>query len=274
MISGVQSPFGLRSLSRRRLWTPAEINAALWLDADDAGTITQSGGLVSQWRDKSGNGYHAAQGTAVSQPTYVVDGFNERPSVRFSQHFLLQSTARFSLIERSIFVVVNETTAGANVGILSLLPPIGPNSDFSREDAVAVEAGNTLSQQVVFIGSTGASYTLNPSLGSGIASGIYGEVKSAGTGTIFVNGLNSFTDSAFTEFSALSGGGYILGTRWISGAPSPSFVFKGDVAEVVVVGSALSLETRQKLEGYLAHKWGLTANLPATHPYKTARPRA
>ena len=26
-------------------------------------------------------------------------------------------------------------------------------------------------------------------------------------------------------------------------------------------------------EGYLAHKWGLTANLPGDHPYKANEPR-
>ena len=33
---------------------------------------------------------------------------------------------------------------------------------------------------------------------------------------------------------------------------------------------------RQKIEGYLAHKWGLTANLPSAHPFKhslTSQPR-
>ena len=34
----------------------------------------------------------------------------------------------------------------------------------------------------------------------------------------------------------------------------------------------LSTGNRQKLEGYLAHKSGLTANLPADHPYKTTPP--
>ena len=29
---------------------------------------------------------------------------------------------------------------------------------------------------------------------------------------------------------------------------------------------------RQQLEGYLAWKWGLEANLPVDHPYKNAAP--
>jgi hypothetical protein len=28
----------------------------------------------------------------------------------------------------------------------------------------------------------------------------------------------------------------------------------------------------EKAEGYLAHKWGLTANLPSDHPFKNVSP--
>ena len=34
----------------------------------------------------------------------------------------------------------------------------------------------------------------------------------------------------------------------------------------------MSDNDRQKIEGYLAHKWGLAASLPADHPYKDAAP--
>ena len=46
----------------------------------------------------------------------------------------------------------------------------------------------------------------------------------------------------------------------------------GQVAEVVVIDGALDEQTRQKIEGYLAHKWGLAASLPAEHPYKDSAP--
>lgn len=57
-------------------WTPADLGAglALWLDADDAATITLNGSNVSQWRDKSGNGWHMSQAIAASQPAYVTGG--------------------------------------------------------------------------------------------------------------------------------------------------------------------------------------------------------
>jgi len=46
----------------------------------------------------------------------------------------------------------------------------------------------------------------------------------------------------------------------------------GAVGEVVVGNGALSDGDRETIEGYLAHKWGLTANLPSGHPYKSSPP--
>jgi len=49
----------------------------------------------------------------------------------------------------------------------------------------------------------------------------------------------------------------------------------GGVSEVIVLQGtpATDTATRQKIEGYLAWKWGLVANLPANHPYKTQAPK-
>ena len=45
-----------------------------------------------------------------------------------------------------------------------------------------------------------------------------------------------------------------------------------EIAEAICINSALPTTDRQKLEGYLAHKWGLIANLPSGHPFKTTPP--
>lgn len=50
-------------------FNPLSLSPALWLDASDTSTITESGGAVSQWDDKSGNDYHATQSTGANQPT-------------------------------------------------------------------------------------------------------------------------------------------------------------------------------------------------------------
>jgi len=44
------------------------------------------------------------------------------------------------------------------------------------------------------------------------------------------------------------------------------------VVRQVQVESDGSADTRYKVEGYLAWKWGLVANLPSGHPYKNLPP--
>jgi hypothetical protein len=45
-----------------------------------------------------------------------------------------------------------------------------------------------------------------------------------------------------------------------------------NVGELIIAGGEMSTANRQKIEGYLAWKWGLMGNLPANHPYKNRRP--
>ena len=61
--------------------------------------------------------------------------------------------------------------------------------------------------------------------------------------------------------------GLSIGARYTAGA-----LLNGYIAEIVLCAGAHDAGTRQKLEGYLAHKWGLAANLPADHPNKNAAP--
>ena len=44
-------------------------------------------------------------------------------------------------------------------------------------------------------------------------------------------------------------------------------VWQGDLGELLIFNIELDLNDIKKVEGYLAHKWGLTSSLPSTHPY-------
>ena len=48
--------------------------------------------------------------------------------------------------------------------------------------------------------------------------------------------------------------------------------FGGDIGEILLFNRKLSLTEEQKVEGYLAHKWGGSTNLPANHPYRMIAP--
>jgi hypothetical protein len=52
--------------------------------------------------------------------------------------------------------------------------------------------------------------------------------------------------------------------------------FQGRCYEIVIVTSRLLPDDSDgnylKIEGYLAHKWGLSGSLPSGHPYKISAP--
>ena len=76
-------------------WTPASVSSDLWYDADDAATITASGGLVNQWNDKSGNARHATQSGALR--------FTDTASVQNGKHGLLSVTANSTYMDIPAF---------------------------------------------------------------------------------------------------------------------------------------------------------------------------
>ena len=91
----------------------------------------------------------------------------------------------------------------------------------------------------------------------------------AGEGEIggFVDGTSKLTPVSYTgKFTTPN-------TFRIFAADVATFNPDGAFAEVLIVED-VTTATRQKLEGYLAWKWGLEANLPIGHPYKSAAPTA
>ena len=52
------------------------------------------------------------------------------------------------------------------------------------------------------------------------------------------------------------------------------FVLGGNIAEMLSFTNPydMTTESRTKIEGYLAWKWGLQSNLPSIHPYFTSPP--
>ena len=55
-------------------------------------------------------------------------------------------------------------------------------------------------------------------------------------------------------------------------AGTPSSASKSRISEVLIYKDALPAVEMQKVEGYLAHKWGLTNRLSSGHPYASSVP--
>ena len=246
-------------------WTPASLGAdlALWLDADDASTITLNGSTVSQWGDKSGNGRNAVQASASSQPTYAATGFNSKPTIQFDGvNDALSASAAAAAIGSQAFTLLGAirfpTSASAGSFIITL-----------REASGTITRGYiTRSGANTFNSSWGNPSTSPPNItvADGTNNIIGVQKRTGGVVENFANGVagGSTTASFAQPFGQMSFGAFLSASSW-----SDTWF-----SEVVVATGTMTTTDRQKLEGYLAHKWGLVADLPVDHPYKTTPPTA
>jgi hypothetical protein len=213
----------------------------LWLDADDSETITLNGSTVSQWNDKSGNGYNVSQGTASNQPTYTASALNSKNVVRFDGNDELtngSATVVGGSTNRTVFVVLNSTAGTIAYGVtLGDSTSTGQSFGVSRELAVRVNSGNRVWSTAV--DATHAIVTI-------VLDGTSTTDLSA-----WKNGSSLTTSSTGTQ-TINTATGIIVGN-----GPSGGNL-NGDVAEIIVYNSALSTSDRQSVESYLSTKWGIS----------------
>ena len=250
----------LHAIGNRRsgaaAWTPAALGSdlALWLDAADSSTITLNGSTVSQWNDKSGNARHATQGTAASQPTYSQNQLSGKPAVVFDGTDDFMSVSAFNN-------AVSLALIGSGGSVLSPLISGAAPLDFSP-------AWNANEATVDYRGRTNTTIR-SVNLGGGINNFSIGFISlDSANGEVKLSG-NGGTQTSFSQTIVSSD--TTINTLGRDYQGSSQFA-NGRIAEVVVASSLLSTTDRQRLEGYLAWKWGLEANLPSGHPFKNTPP--
>jgi hypothetical protein len=237
-------------------WTPAQLTTALWLDAADASTITLNGSTVSQWSDKSGNARNATQSSASLQPTYNTTVVNGRPALVFTNNRLDLPAGTYTA-SPAIAVAMNRGTQFSA-------------AMFLQNTTQIILALNYLAATNFWFSRRGSAQ-IAPTVPSASAGGtdIYLGDSGASNGTTWTYTYNGSTPATTTNLG-LAGGA--ANGNWIGRDADDTLPLQGNISEIVVTNGNLSTADRQKLEGYLAWKWGLVANLPAGHPFKTTPP--
>ncbi|MBT8037962.1 MAG: M6 family metalloprotease domain-containing protein, partial [Verrucomicrobiae bacterium] len=222
-------------------WTPADTNTVAWFDAADAATIAESSGAVSQWSDKSGNGNHATQGNSSNQPTYNSSDsrLNNLPTIGYDQGFKYLDTPTLTAIQ-NVYVVTYYD-----------------------------DADNSFDSHRVLFSDTGNSIKLQGSSGNDDWVAGYGFDKyKDGSTTSSDLSILPMGPTLWTAKGTASHSGKVW--RLLSGKQSYQYWEYGAIGEIVLTDGAESVATVQKMEGFLAWKWGMQAKLPAAHPYSTA----
>jgi len=224
----------------------------LWLDASDTTTITQDGSAnVSQWRDKSINGYQALQNTAQGRdkPTFVT-GAQNYVSLAPNQALVIPN---FPLNTAwSVFSCMNNVT-------------LAPRWYISPYDDA----------QIVLMGmSQGTAKIFNTFNFSGLVN--QGVNDSAGPHIEYTTAENTNGTAAYLYYrdgillSSNNSENYQgstnvrmgIGANGASGYDADGTYY---IYEVLIYNRFLSDLDRQKVESYLAQKWSMTANLDPNH---------
>lgn len=238
-------------------WSPLQLTPQLWLDAADDDMIILNGATVSQWNDKSGFARHATQATATAQPTATAAGLNGKRVLTFdgSTDVMNVNLDFLAGVSHSAFVVTKPTVYSNIYGAAN--PSAGANS-------LHVGFSNATTYRMNFW-----SNDFGPAVGASFHAGSANVLNFAwttGVGKqIFANGTSQGTNTNAGNIGTMSGGGRI-------GRTTGHAFFGGDIAEFVAITGSLNQADRESMEGYLAHKWGITGWLPAGHPYKTDGP--
>jgi hypothetical protein len=249
---------------------------AVWFDAADAGAIRfASGSNIARWLDKSGFQNHLATNSSNQGfwPTYTSNTLNGRPVVTFSNAAMIGGYASpTSTTPHTIFVVARPSAISAFHDLFQVS---------SFPDGATTGVGVNLS----------ASYSSNKWFAGSLYGGNDGDVTSntvASTSrtdivvaTVWpgsninttVNGTTGLDSTQVTSSlnTKANGARTNMGAHWYPPENYYREFYFGYIAEVLAFSKALTVADRQRIEGYLAWKWGLQSQLPALHPFSNVK---
>ena len=238
-------------------FSPRQISGcALWLDgADPAGTgVVPSAGTLATWVDKSTAGNNATGGVS---PTYS------------------STTKAVSFNGSSTYLQTSLSAVPSNETFFAVFTSTIPISNANRFNCIIGASGNNGRDINVLTSSAGNSSAYDLRYDSWAV----GSISLTGYGGITFNTLTLAT----TQFTGGQGAGSTYGSNFGSfqslsfssssttriGAGNGGDYFTGTINEIIIYNTVLGLSDRQKIESYLAQKWGLTASLPGGHSHST-----
>jgi hypothetical protein len=236
----------------------------LWLDAADARTLTTSGGgNVTQWADKSGLGANMTPFGTNSNATIQTNYQNGLSALNFSGLNQYQTPANTGVYPSDVYILVALKSL-TRMDVISIGPTNADNFNsltFAEYQSLRWHNGSSsFARTPATVSSTDETSTSLLIMNWSLANNNF---------IIRRNGTQLSSTSAYT-YAPSAGAVIQIGFRHQNFGTN--LAFNAYVGEVLTFDRQLVIAERQQVEGYLAWKWALQANLPATHPFKLTPP--
>lgn len=217
----------------------------LWFDASARPTITESGGKISQWDDKSPAGSDSIQGTGANQPTTNATTQNNKNVVDYDGTDYMVAAGATSIVsittDHTIFVVFKLANTATEQQFL--------NGSNSGSDLITLQVASNAIISGYFNGTT-YSRVSNP----------FDDLTDFHTITILH--ANAATPTGFIDGVAMTGtaapaanfGNLAIGAR-PDGANA--LINGASIAEILIYTRVLPTVEINTVETYLDNKWGI-----------------
>lgn len=222
----------------------------LWLDANDPsadGTQPSNGTSISSWKDKSGNGNHAFQGTMANQPIFSINILNGLPALVFDgiSQIMLGNISQLPNSPDIVTYIVAQYNGVVDPGINATISGIG-SVDATKQSMGLINQDSSRFNNFIWDGAENSLFPPD------------GDIHLFKT---------SFLDSSSGEFdleinqigSASGAGAVLLNTVYsIGGHSNVDFPFYANVnVGEIIYTSFISPDQDILLKNYLNNKWGI-----------------
>lgn len=245
------------SVTTTAAWTPLALASILrWFRADNI--VGADGDPIGTWPDESGQG-HDATASGGDRGVLKTNIQNGLSILRWTA-----GTNGYRLPDAGVDLASNNTHSWfyACSGTLSnysiiLTYPYGAGWSYIQE----------YNTDGAFYHGAGGAYRLHTSALSNLTWYVLSLLKTGASTAKFFKTGSEITAGSGTIGSTAA----MTGDMQLAGYNANTYGFIGDFGEAICLSNQDDDEAR-KVEGYLAWKWGLQANLPGGHPYVAGPP--
>lgn len=278
-------------LAGRSLWVPQDLGASLFTHWGYLG-ISNVSGASDGWGEMYHMGnvdYLLTQGTVGARPTINTAALNGKNTLTFdgTADYMQNTTANLKGFSQNVsalwsFVIFKKTLVDTVGSADKRLIHSASGTSVVTRYAMSMGNGANYNRLTLLVrrqaADSAAFLTGATALGTGWRLGMVQINYATREGIMYLDAVQDASNATLTAATGSTENTASIENFSICAGMGASNVASSfadaEIAAIVTGRVILTTDQREKLEGWAAHFYGLTANLPALHPYKTVPPMA